>query len=359
MSATVVVIGGGYGGTAAAKALDDKADVVLVEPRDAFVHNVGALRAIVKPDWMPNIFIPYDGLLAKGRVVRDRAVSVEPHQVTLASGEKLKADYVVLATGSTYPFPAKTNMDDSAAAQDKYRTAHGELAAAKRVLLLGAGPVGLEFAGEIKAEWPDKQVVIVDPVADILADFAQELREEIRSQLATLDVQLVLGSALTHEPETPIGVQGDITATTQAGTTVEADIWFRCYGVNPVTDYLAGSLAAAREANGQIKVTDTLQVEGHDTVFAIGDITTVPEAKRAGSAMRHGDVVAENIAALIAGEDKRSTYEVGEPLILLPLGPSAGASQLPGMGVVGAEVTSQYKGADLMLGRFNELLGQV
>ena len=42
--ATVVVVGGGYGGVPTAKALDEIADVVLVEPRDAFVHNVRAAR---------------------------------------------------------------------------------------------------------------------------------------------------------------------------------------------------------------------------------------------------------------------------------------------------------------------------
>ena len=74
---TVAVIGGGYGGTHAAKALDEFADVTLVEPRDAFVHNVAALRALVEPDWLPRIFLPYDQLLANGRVVRDRAVDVD------------------------------------------------------------------------------------------------------------------------------------------------------------------------------------------------------------------------------------------------------------------------------------------
>jgi len=42
-----VVIGGGYGGVTTAKELDDVADIVLVEPKDAFVHNVAALRALV------------------------------------------------------------------------------------------------------------------------------------------------------------------------------------------------------------------------------------------------------------------------------------------------------------------------
>lgn len=105
---TVVVIGGGYGGITAAKSLDDVADVVLVEPKDAFVHNVAALRALVDPAWLPRIYLPYDGLLASGRVVRDRAAKADAGRVTLASGAELEADYIVLATGSQYPFPAKT-----------------------------------------------------------------------------------------------------------------------------------------------------------------------------------------------------------------------------------------------------------
>src|SRR4051794_38099798 len=99
-SPTVAVIGGGYAGVNVARALDDVADVVLVEPRDAFVHNIAALRAAVDPDFAPTIFLPYDRLLTRGRVVRDRAVEVEPGRVRLASGEELRPDYIVLATGS-------------------------------------------------------------------------------------------------------------------------------------------------------------------------------------------------------------------------------------------------------------------
>jgi NADPH-dependent 2,4-dienoyl-CoA reductase/sulfur reductase-like enzyme len=121
---TVAVVGGGYGGVNVAKALDESADVVLVEPRDAFMHNVAALRALVDPSWLPRIYIPYDNLLANGRVVRDRAALVEPGRVVTASGEEILADYVVLATGSSYPFPAKTDKVDTEAAHDQVRAAH-------------------------------------------------------------------------------------------------------------------------------------------------------------------------------------------------------------------------------------------
>ena len=104
----VVVIGGGYGGVSVAKALDDVAKVVLVEPKDAFQHNIAALRGLVDPDWTDRTFLPYDKLLTRGSVIRDRAVEVDQHGAVLASGRRLPADYLVLATGSTYPFPAKS-----------------------------------------------------------------------------------------------------------------------------------------------------------------------------------------------------------------------------------------------------------
>src|SRR5258706_9315200 len=92
---TVVVIGGGYGGVTVAKALDDVARVVLVEPKDAFQHNVAALRAVVAPEWTARTFLPYDRLMTRGTVIRDRAVEVDQHGAVLGSGQRLNADYLV------------------------------------------------------------------------------------------------------------------------------------------------------------------------------------------------------------------------------------------------------------------------
>ncbi len=170
-------------------------------------------------------------------------------------------------------------------------------------------------------------------------------------------MQLVLGSALNENPPTAAGELGTFHVSTASDVDIAADIWFRCFGVVPNTGFLSGALADARWQNGQVAVTDTLQVKGQDTVFAIGDITDVDEAKRGGSAMRHAEVVARNIKTLIAGKQELSTYQPGPPAILLPLGPTGGAAQLPGQGVLGPEITAQYKGADLMTGRFGELFG--
>jgi len=45
----IVIVGGGYAGTQLARALDAFAEVVLVEPKEAFVHNVAVIRAVVDP----------------------------------------------------------------------------------------------------------------------------------------------------------------------------------------------------------------------------------------------------------------------------------------------------------------------
>src|SRR5258708_31118151 len=102
------------------------------------MHNIAALRALVDPSWLPRIFLPYGGLLSNGRVVRDRAVVADPHRVVTPSGEVLSADYIILATRSKYPFPAKTDMLDTHHAQQQVRQAHRARSQAESVLLVRA-----------------------------------------------------------------------------------------------------------------------------------------------------------------------------------------------------------------------------
>jgi NADH dehydrogenase FAD-containing subunit len=358
MTATVAVIGGGYGGSTAAKALDDIADVLLVEPRDMFVHNVAALRALVDPEWTSRLFLPYDRLLVRGQVIHDRAVRVDATEVTLGSGERIRADYVVLATGSAYPFPAKVDVHDSETAKAKLRSTHDALLAADAVLLLGAGPAGLELAGEIKAAWPDKHVTVVDPAQDIVtaAGLPDEFRAELRGQLDALGIRLLLGTSLPLAPPSEPGEAKTFTMTTRSGVQVTADIWFRCHGVVPETAYLADDLAAARQPGGHLDVTARLHLPGYRHVFAIGDVTAVAEPKMAKAAEKHALVVAANIRAQINGDSEFVDYQPGPPGISLPLGPAGGASYSPAAGVLGAGPTSRLKGTNLRVDIYRDLL---
>ena len=356
---TVAVVGGGYGGVTVAKALDETMDVVLVEPRDAFMHNVAALRALVDPSWLPRIYFPYDKLLANGRVVRDRATLVEPGRVVTASGEEIVADYVVLATGSSYPFPAKTDKVDTEAAHDQVRAAHGALSEADQVLLLGAGPVGIELAGEIKHVWPNKPIILLDVSGEVLGGpFKPELKAELRRQLADIGVEMLLSSPLKAFPPTEAGKRGTFTVTTEEGSEITADIWFQCFGVAPNSDYLGDALAHARRADGYIEVEPTMQVVGHERVFALGDLSTA-DANMAAFAGLEAETVAANITALANGSGSElTTYESMGTAIAVPVGPLGGAGQFPGQDeIVGSDTISDLKGKDMMVDRFQDMFG--
>ncbi|ROS44302.1 NAD(P)/FAD-dependent oxidoreductase [Amycolatopsis thermoflava] len=361
MSRTVVVIGGGYGGASVAKALEEEADVVLVDPRDAFVNVAGSLRAVAQPDWAGNMFFPFDTMLTRATVIRDRAVSVDAEGVTLASGRRVAADYLVLATGSRYAYPAHPAADSVDEALNDFRRTHKELAGSDRVLILGAGPVGLELAGEIKEVWPDKQVTVVAPAEELLPGFQPEVRADLQRQLAELGVDVRLGTGLVAPPSNRPGETGTFTVTTTGGDRITADIWFRAFGTNVNSDYLADGKLTTRTPDGAVRVTDTLNVAGYDHVYAVGDITDVPEAKMAGYAMQHAEVVAKNITAQLRGGEPTETYQpLPFPMILLPLGSGGGVGQLPspdGPSVVTADIVRQYKGADLFTGRFTEQFG--
>lgn len=355
---TVVVIGGGYGGVSVAKALDADVDIVLVEPKDAFVHNIGALRALVEPTFLPKIFMPYKSLLAHGRVVRDRAVEVGAHRVVLASGEAITADYLVLATGSAYPFPAKSDAHDAEDAMDNYRAAYNELTHADRVLLVGAGPVGIELAGEITSKWPEKKVTLLDLADDVLGErFRPDLRAELRRQLVDLGVELVLGEGLRQLPPTVASEHATFTVTTNSGREITADIWFQCFGVSPNSDYLSGDLAAARRSDGFVTVGPALQVGGHANVFAIGDVSTA-DAKMAGMARMQAQLVAENILKMVNGDNDLGEYQPFGPAIVVPIGPEGGSGQLPGQeDLASREMVANLKGRDLMVDGFAEVFG--
>jgi len=358
MEPTVVIIGGGYGGTLIAKELDAVAKVVLVDPREGFVNVAASLRALTRPDWAPNAFFPYGTLLERGQVVRDRAVSVDAGGVTLASGERVRADYLVLATGSGYSYPAKPQPESMEIARqlDDLRGTHKELSGAGRVLILGAGPVGLEVAGEIKDVWPEKSVIIVERAAELLAGFLPEVRAGLHRQLEERGVELRLGTGLTALPPVPAGEFGRFTVTTDAGEEIVADIWFRAFGVQINSGYLADGHLTPLTDQGTVPVTDHLNVRGYDRVYAIGDVADLPDPKMASYAMEHALIVAANIKAQLAGEAPEAVHApTPHRRILLPLGPHAGVGQLPtadGPAAATVETVHERKGADLFTARF-------
>ncbi|CAM2768587.1 NAD(P)/FAD-dependent oxidoreductase [Actinomyces slackii] len=360
--ARVTIVGGGYGGITAAKALDDVAEVTLVEQKDTFVNHAAALRAAVDREWAEKIFIPYDRLLTRGRVVHGTALTVRGTTVEVSGAGAIEADYLILATGTNYPFPAKHMESSSVIAKARIERMRTNLEQAGRVLIVGAGAVGIEMAGEITSAFPSIEVTLLEQAEQILpeSDVKQELRESVSSQLIERGVEIITGDKLSYLPPVDVGVLAPFRVETKGGRRIEADMWMRAYGSAAATGFLGADYDEIRHYNGTIRVDEQLRVIDHPGVWAIGDITDVRESKRADVARAHAKVVAANIADLIAGREPSATYTPGAELLLLPLGPEGGASQILRDGVrvvVGPKETSRIKGEDLFLGFVREALG--
>ncbi len=354
--AKVVVIGGGYGGITVAKGLDPIADVVLVEQRDQFVHHAAALRAAVDGVWGNTIFMPYSYLLQRGKVLHGTVSRVEGTTVYIFGQEPIEADYVVLATGSNYAFPAKHTTSDNIVAKAQIEQLHENLRHAQTALLVGAGTVGLEFVGELAHAFPELRIELVEKEPEILPNpgYTSEFREEIARQVDEMDVHLHLDTRLSHNPPTSVGELGRFQVTTTSGDSIEADIWFQCYGSTTASGYLSGTpYQSLLTQDGTIRVQPTLQLEGYTIIYAVGDITDIDESKRADVARQQARVAIANIANQIDGGTPDVVYESTKEWVVVPLGPNGGASQLldnyGNTRVVGAEQTAEIKGADLMV----------
>lgn len=120
-SARVVVVGGGFAGATAAKyvrLLDPSIDVVLVEPREAFVSCPLSNLVLSGYRRIEDITVRYDGLAKHGvRVVHDTAtaIDVEGKRVRLARGEALPFDRVIVAPGVDFMWDAMPAMANEAA----------------------------------------------------------------------------------------------------------------------------------------------------------------------------------------------------------------------------------------------------
>ena len=360
--ARVTIVGGGYGGITVAKALDDVAEVTLVEQKDTFVHHAAALRAAVDREWAEKIFLPYDKLLSNGRVVHGTALAVAGTTVHVSGVGPIEADHLVLATGTAYPFPAKHLEASSVIAKARIERARTNLEQAGRVLVVGAGDVGIEMVGEISSAFPGIEIVLLERAADILPNtgYKPELRDSIRGQLASRRVEVLTGDRLAALPPVDPGALSPFRVTTKGGRRLEADMWFRAYGASAATGYLGEDYDEIRHYDGTIRVDAQLRVVDHPAVWAVGDITDVRETKRADAARAHAKVVAANIRSLIAGGSANSSYQPQPEHVILPLGPDGGASQILKDGVrtvVGPEETSRFKGEDMFDSAMRKTLG--
>jgi NADH dehydrogenase FAD-containing subunit len=356
----VIIVGGGYAGTTLSRALDKVAKVQLVHARDRFVHNVAAIRGVVDPSLLDRILIPYDRLLSRGSVRQSIVTSASSSGVTLAGGECIEGDIVVLATGSHYASPFKPQGESTQVFADSLRTAHSDLMSAKSVAIVGGGAVGSELAGEISSAYPGKAVTLFSGSPSLMQGYSNKLAKTLAAQLRSKGVSLRLNTRVENLATRDRPFVGSLGK--DLGEASDQLI-FPALGARPTTAVFQQLPGASFDTQGRVEVDAWLRPAGSRNIFALGDAAATGDPMTIVAITRQVPWLAKTITALLAGQtiESLAPYKPWPTRgILVPLGPRDGASALPilrnGM-LVGSWLTSQIKGRELFIPRYLKEFG--
>ena len=326
----IIIIGGGYAGTQLARAQDAFAEVVLIEPKEAFVHNVAAIRAVVDPAWLDRLILPYDRLLKRGSVLRDRVVAIDGGGVHLAANGALEGDIVVVATGSSYAQPFKASGDSVADFRAALLETHAKLKAARSVAIVGAGAVGVELAGEIATGMPGKRIDLFSLTATLFPDFTPALGRRLLIELKAMGVAVHLGATAEGLKDVEAPTSGSVAV---AGMPpLSADLIVPAIGAKPANALLKAMPGVSFDRLGRVVVDGWLRPAGAQNLFALGDVAATGDLMTIVAVSRQAPWLGKTIKALVAGAELESLPRYAPwptPPILVPLGPKRGASELP------------------------------
>ena len=296
--ANVVVVGAGFGGVAAARALADQAvDVVLVDRHN--YHGFWPLlyqvaTAALSPD---DIAYTVRGLFweqsnVEVRLAAVTGIDLDGRRVHLDNGGPLRYDYLVLATGSVsndfgvpgvgeHGFPLKTLSDALALRNhllELFEAAHTDPALADSgaltVVVAGGGPTGVEVSGALVElfgvldrdfrglDVRRARVVLVEMADHLLPGFAESSQAEALRTLRLRGVDVRLSTAIAEaRPDEVVLADGSPVPTRTL-------VWAAGVRANPLVE----GLGLPQGHGGRLVVDDDLSVPGRPEVFAIGDV---------------------------------------------------------------------------------------
>ena len=319
---SVVIVGGSFAGLSAQRDLSDDFDVTLIDRKDYHEYTPGVLRLYTQPSRLRHISGPLPRqrnrlLLAELRHVTMNGVTVQP-----VDGSKilnLKFDYLILASGMSYPCSPITGAGaaDLAARQRQWDTTATVLAAAQSVLIIGGGPVGVELAAEIASVCPETRVSLVTSGGTLCSSLPPCVGQIARRWLEGHGVKLVLHAAVVVADET--------SCTLCDGRTLHADVVYRCVGGTPNSEPLRPLLGAEFDGAGRVVVNEHLQVANVANVYATGDLMV--QAKKSASCTHSGLGHTAELSAHLAAANVRR-HARGEPLATYPQG-VVGAANAP------------------------------
>jgi len=330
----VVIVGGGFAGLAAARAL--RAATVDITVVDRHNHHVfqPLLYQVATAGLSPaDIAAPIRWILRRQANVRVLlgdvvGIDVAGRRVELASGEGLPYHALIVATGVTHAYfghdgwaahaPGLKTLDDAVAIRRRvllaFERAEAEADAGRQrelltFVVIGGGPTGVEMAGAIaeiarqalrdefdRIAPQTARVILLEGGPTILASYVEPLRDSARRALADLGVEVREGAVVTGLDAQAVQV-GD--ERVPAGTVV----WAAGVQASP----LGRSTGGPVDRLGRVEVRDDLSVPGHPEIFVAGDLMLRPGADGrpipgvAQAAMQAGRTAAANALRLLAG----------------------------------------------------------
>jgi NADH:ubiquinone reductase (H+-translocating) len=369
----VLIVGGGFGGLRAAKALSQlPLDVTLVDRTN---HHL----------FQPLLYQVATGLLSPGQVAptlrtifRDapsvRTLLAEVTDVDLdrrvvravAQRElELPYDTLIVAAGSTDSYfghdewaqdaLAMKTLDDATRLRSRilaaFEMAEGAQDAAERdrwltFALVGAGPTGVELAGQIatlanrilpgeyRSIDPSRaKIILLDGLPTVLSAFAKSLQERAQRDLRDLGVELQLGAKAVNVDQDGIDVED-----ADGGRRIEAKtvIWSAGVQASPLAGVLAERAGVEPGHGGRLKVASDLSLPGHPEVFAIGDMVTLQDVPgMAQPAIQQGRYVATVIERRLAGAPAPSAFKYRDLGSMATIGRTRAIADIHGLKLAG------------------------
>ncbi|WP_299301820.1 NAD(P)/FAD-dependent oxidoreductase [uncultured Litoreibacter sp.] len=295
----VVIVGAGFGGLSAAKALaKSPVQITLIDQQNHHLFQPLLYQVATASLTPAEIATPIRHVLRKQgnvRVVMDRVEGVDraAKEVLCESGERVGYDALILATGAQHSYfgndawaehaPGLKTLQDALALREQVLSAFekaelladSDPEAAKAYqsfVVIGAGPTGVEMAGAIgelaasvmrdfrRIDPADNRVILVEGGPRVLPSFAEKLSARAASDLSDLGVEVRVETMVTGVSDTQVETnQGVIDARTC--------IWAAGVQASPAADWLG--IEAGR--SGHVEVDKTLRPEGFDDVYVIGD----------------------------------------------------------------------------------------